>query len=483
MSPGLRKTCVWRARKDDFEACFCGLCEKSTQNQLFLVASFSAKYQNPASPAPAGFFFASPSEPLQMRALSRSFVFVSVYSAFCGARSRYKIFFVPVCGLPLGPETSTGPGPKKQGEQMAKEEKRRVADNLYIVTKPSGNSYYLVRFMLDGKSMQKTLGRADDMTLRQAKARGAQAIEDVRTKARESVERQQRAPLFRDCARDALRDIEAVKRWRNPRSVAQWSASLNAAMPQLGNITVDRISRDDVLRVLRPIWVTKTESAHRLQQRLAAVFDWAIVKGFMLNNPAAWKSNLEFFLPAPGKVKTEKHHDAPTIAELHKVVTYCREHPSPVSGLLLFTIATVCRVSEARQATHDQIDRTAGIWTVPIEAQKCATGARRVPLNTLAREALKQASGEGYLFPGMRGMIALDSARLKMNEILGRNTTVHGIRSTFRDWAAREGADRDTAELCLSHVVGSKVERAYLRDDLLQKRKKLLEKWCDCVRV
>ena len=335
--------------------------------------------------------------------------------------------------------------------------------------------------MLDRKEMQRSLGRVDDLTLRQAKARAAQIIEDARHEVL-NQEQKRRIPLFRECVYAAMNDIEAVRRWRNAKSATQWRSSLESALPALGSMAVDKITRDDILAVLKPIWVNKTESARRLQQRLAAVFDWAIVKDFCQSNPAVWKSNLEFFLPAPSKVQKVQHHDAPTIDELHKVVTYCKEHPSSVSGLLLFTIATVCRVSEARQATNAQIDTHKGIWIVPKDAQKVAIAERRVPLSPLAKEALKQSEKSGYLFPGQHNMVAIDSARLKLCDILKRQTTVHGIRSTFRDWAAREGADRDTAELCLSHVLGSKVERAYLRDDLLEKRRALLLAWAEALR-
>ena len=363
---------------------------------------------------------------------------------------------------------------------MTKQTKKRVADNLYEVLKPSGNRYYVARFMLDGKEIQRSIGRVDEMTLRQAKAKAAQILDAAKHEAL-NREQKRRIPLFRECVHEVMNDIEAVRRWRNARSVGQWRSSLETTLPLLGNMPIDTITREEILTILRPIWPTKTESARRLQQRLAAVFDWAIVKGFCKYNPAVWKSNLEFSLPSAKKIQTVEHHDAPTIDELHKAVTYCKEHPSPVSGLLLFVIATVCRVSEARQATPDQIDTGKGIWVVPQDAQKVATGDRRVPLSPLAKEALRQAEDHGYLFPGRTGMISLDSARLKLCDILKRQTTVHGIRSTFRDWAAGEGADSRTAELCLSHTVGSKVERAYLRDDLLEKRRVLLDQWAKVV--
>jgi integrase len=149
--------------------------------------------------------------------------------------------------------------------------------------------------------------------------------------------------------------------------------------------------------------------------------------------------------------------------------------------LILFVLATVCRVSEARQATASQV--SADLWIVPSIAQKVSRGDRRVPLSCLAVEALTMASPEGYLYQGLHGMVSLDSARLKICKIIGRSTTIHGVRSTFRDWCARSGIDRDTAERCLSHEVGTATEQAYLRDDFLEPRRAVLEHWAKILKV
>lgn len=355
---------------------------------------------------------------------------------------------------------------------MGERSKKRVAPNLYVVTRANGAKQYVVRFMVEGKARERSIGNVNTLTLRQAKAKVGSMIES----AGDSSEQPKQVPDFRECCQSALVDIERVKRWKNIRSSAQWKACLeNDALPILGRLRTDQINREDVLKVLRPIWNTKPESARRLQQRLSAIFDWCIVKSYRADNPAQWRSNLQFFLPPITKVIQRQHHDAPSIEELRQVVSYCRQHPSPVSGLILFVLATVCRVSEARQATASQIN--ADVWIVPGAAQKVDRGDRRVSLSALAIEALTMASPDGYLFPGWHGMISLDSARLKINGILKRKTTIHGVRSTFRDWCARSGIDRDTAERCLSHDVGTATEQAYLRDDFLEPRRAVLERW------
>ena len=349
----------------------------------------------------------------------------------------------------------------------------RVAPNLYTSKTKAGTELYVVRWMVGKKAIERSLGPASLMTLKQAKAKAAALI------ATETEPAQKKAalPTFADVARDALAEIERAKHWRNPRSAEQWRNSLrNDALPILGRLRIDEVTRDDVLKVLRPIWDTKPESAKRLQQRLASIFDWAIMRRFRQDNPAAWRSNLAFALPPRSRVQKVEHHDAPTLDELRQVVAYCRAHPSPVSGCLLLVIATVCRVSEARQATAEQI--SADVWTVPGAAQKVDRGARRVPLSTLGLEAVAMGQRSGLLFRGLRGgMVALDCPRLKLIGILGRATTAHGIRSTFRDWAPGAGIDRDTAERCLSHEVGSDTERAYLRRDFLEERRAALELW------
>lgn len=356
---------------------------------------------------------------------------------------------------------------------MDQRKTRRVAPNLYERTTRAGTRIYVVRWMESGRAIERSLGSADALTLKAAKRLAATMIDQGASPATTGPA----VPTFAEVSRDALAEIERAKHWKNPRSSAQWRSSIERdALPVLGGILIDKVTRDDVLRVLRPIWEQKPESASRLQQRLAAVFDWAIMRKMRADNPATWRSNLAFALPSKEKIKQPKHHDAPTLEEVRSAVAYCRAHPSPVSGCLLLVIATACRVSEARQATREQL--ADGVWIVPKDAQKTGHEDRRVPLSRLGLEAVAMGAEAGLLFRGLRGgMIALDAPRLKLAKIIGRATTAHGIRSTFRDWAPRAGIARDIAERCLSHEVSTETEAAYLRGDFLEERRRALDKW------
>ena len=352
--------------------------------------------------------------------------------------------------------------------------KTQVADCLYVYETPDGRAYYYARFSRNGKRVERSLGRKETLTIRQAKAKALELMTGEETAKVKGV------PTFAECALQAVEDIERVRAWKpGGKSARQWLSSLqNDAFPAIGNKPIDKVSKDDILHVLSPIWHTKTESARRLQQRISAVFDWAIVRGYRRDNPGVWKSNLEFFLPRVGKIINVTHHDAPTLEELRQVVAYCIAHPSPVSGCILLCIATVCRIGEAIKAQSEQINADCTIWTVPKELQKAATDDRRVPLSELGQIAVKMGRDSGYLFSASGGAhINENSPRLKLIDILKRKTTVHGIRSAFRDWADSQGVRMEVAESCLSHSFTTKVQRAYLRKDFLEERQAVMQEW------
>ncbi len=354
--------------------------------------------------------------------------------------------------------------------------RQKVAENLYLKAFADGREYYVVRYMQGGRQREKSLGSTKGLTLKQAKLKAAVVMSQAPEERRASPE------TFADILEPAIADIKRLKQWRNSKSEAQWRSTLTTyALPYIGRKSVASITRDDIVEVLRPIWETKTDTASKVLQRLSSIFSWAIVRGLRAeSNPAAWKGNLEYFFPARGRVHKVEHHDAPTVDELRKVVAYCRAHPSAGSGIILFVIGTVCRVSEARLLDAEQI--VGGTWMVPAEIQKTEEEGRRVPLSRLAREGLAMGAQEGVVFRGLGGgRLAVDTPRQKLQMILGRKTTVHGIRSTFRDWAARSGIQDAVAEKCLSHVWGSEVTRAYYRTDLYEERKAALEKWAACL--
>lgn len=357
-----------------------------------------------------------------------------------------------------------------------KKTKKRVGNNLYLVTFEGGRSYYVVRFKSRGKSIERSLGNADNLTLREARLNAAAVIREY-----ENGKQEVQSKAFGELYEAAIEDIERVKQWKNPKSEMQWRNTVATyALPFIGHKSMARVTRDDIVELLKPIWFEKPDTASKLQQRLDAIFNWAIVRRLRSDsNPATWRGNLEFFFPAKSKVRTPVHHEAPTLEELRKVVAYCRRNRNYGSGILLFTIATVCRITEARLATADQIQE--GLWIIPAENQKVARDERRVPLSALAVEALSMASDSGRLFPGTHGMLAVDTPRLKLQSILNRKVTVHGIRSTFRDWCAENGVPDAVAEKCLSHQWGNKVTQAYYRSDLLDERREVLERWARAV--
>ena len=353
--------------------------------------------------------------------------------------------------------------------------KTLISDNLYLYETTDGRAYYYARFSRNGKRVERSLGRKDTMSIRQAKNRLLELMS-----ADDEPQAARRIPTFAECAVQAISDIERVRAWKKGgKSAAQWLASLqNDAFPALGSVPIDKVSKEDVLAVLSPIWRTKTESARRLQQRFSAVFDWAIVRGYRKDNPGAWKHNLEYFLPQVGKILEVTHHDAPSLDELRQVVKYCCTHPSPVSGCILLCVATVCRIGEAVNAKAEQISADCLVWTVPKDAQKVATEDRRVPLSELGQIAVHMGRDSGYLFSHTGGAhINENSPRLKLIDILKRKTTVHGIRSTFRDWADSQGVRMEVAESCLSHTFTNRVQRAYLRKDFFEERQEVMRQW------
>lgn len=347
--------------------------------------------------------------------------------------------------------------------------KERVAPNLYVVTRDNGKKFYVVRFMLNGKALERSLGAVEKLSLRSARAKAGA----IMAEPEQPPEPRKKALTFLECAEEAFRNLQTVGRWkRQEYAIAWWNRLALYAIPALGSMPVDEIARDDVLSVLRPIWTEKPAMAKRVRACMGAVFDWCILQDFRKTNPAQWRSNLSFFLPNPTNFHQVKHHNAPSIEELQNAVAWLIKSPLPVSGLILFIIATVSRMGEVRQATDDQIIDE--VWTVPEDAQKVATEPRKVPLNELAIIALTKGR------PNQIFRYSPKYCRLVLKDAVGRDdVTIHGIRSTFRDWCAATGADFETAERCLSHQTTTQVQRAYLRRDYFDERKALLQKWAD----
>lgn len=292
-------------------------------------------------------------------------------------------------------------------------------------------------------------------------------------------------PTFGELADQHIETME--RSWRNPKHRAQWRMTLQVYAEPLRSKPVDEITTADVLEVLRPIWQAIPETASRVRGRIENVLDAAKVQGFRSGeNPAAWRGHLKLILPARQKL-TRGHHAAMAIDDLPKFMTSLRARPAVAARCLEFAILTAARSGEALGARWDEIDLGAKVWIIPAARMK-AMREHRVPLcaRALAILAEMEPLRDGvHVFPGQRPKQPLSSMALEM--VLRRmkldRVTVHGYRSTFRDWAGnRTSFARELAEHALSHVLGDKAEQAYRRDDALERRRPLMEAWaafCD----
>ena len=360
------------------------------------------------------------------------------------------------------------------------------------VTPPSACSWVL-RYMLDGKAREMGLGRYPDISLAEArliaaearklKATGIDPIanrEAVRTKGRLEAAR---SVTFRYCAESY---ITAQKpSWKNAKHADQWAATLETyAMPLMADLPVQSIDIGMVHKVLEPIWSSKTETASRVRGRIESILDWATVREFRTgDNPARWKGHLESLFPARSKVQKVKHHPALPYTQMGAFMASLKAQEGNGALAMQFTILTAARTREVTEAKWKEFDLDAGVWTIPDTRMK-AGREHRVPLPKAAVAILRVREKSGdksvFVFPGSKhGNAISNMAMLQTLRRMGRgDLTVHGFRSTFRDWSAEQTAfAREVAEAALAHTIGDKVEAAYRRGDLFEKRRKLMDAW------
>lgn len=369
--------------------------------------------------------------------------------------------------------------------------------NLWLQIGRNGSKSWLVRFRLNGRSRAMGLGPVDIVPLAEARELAQQARRDLRA-GRDPIEHRKaqrgaarleaaRAISFKDAAERYVAAHEAA--WRNSKHRAQWRSTLAAyAYPEIGSLPVSAIDTTLMLRVLEPIWTKRPETAGRVRGRVEAVLDWAAARGYRPSeNPARWRGHLDKLLPARSKIAPVKHYAAMPYADLPAFVAELRRRDGISAPALEFTILTAGRTGETIGARWSEIDCEARIWTVPASRMK-SSREHRVPLGDRCMAilaVLPRIEGCEYLFPGTK----LDSSisNMAMAELLKGmrlGLTVHGFRSTFKDWAT-EATDhaRDIVEAALAHVLGDKVEAAYRRGDALAKRRLLMEDWAEfCAR-
>jgi integrase len=364
---------------------------------------------------------------------------------------------------------------------------------LLLQISESGAKSWVLRYMLHGSERMMGLGSAVDFSLREARDRArsarqllADGVDPLGAKRQRKAEAKAAAAkllTFREATQRYFDQHE--KKWTNASHREQFLTSLQTyAFPILGDIDVASIALADVLRVLEPNWNAKSVTMDRVRNRIENLVDWCVVRGHRPpgTNPARWKGHLDQVLPAVRDVAPRGHHAALAYAALPAFVAELRRQDEVAARALEFLILTTARSGEVLGATWDEIDFGAATWTVPASRMK-AKREHRVPLSPAALSllrALPREDGNPYCFVGPKAGQGLGGMMLaRLLKRMGRDgITVHGFRSAFSDWAHESTSHANHCiELSLAHSVGSDVERAYRRGDMVLKRVKLMNEW------
>jgi integrase len=329
---------------------------------------------------------------------------------------------------------------------------------LQLVVAPTGARKWVLRFMSQGKAREMGLGALPEVGLADARDKALAARKLVKNGVDPIADRQrdQGLPTFGELADEVV--AEQSRGFRNDKHKVQWAMTLTVYAAPLRPKPVDKVETADVLAVLKPIWLEKPETASRVRGRIERVLNAAKAKGYRTGeNPAAWRGHLENLLPKQSKL-SRGHHAALPYAEVPAFVARLQDREAIAALALEFAILTAARSGEVLNARWEEIDLDAKVWTIPPARTKAARehpGQRRSrPLSVMAMEMVLRRMG------------------------VADDVTVHGFRSSFRDWAGNETHfPRELAEHALAHVIGDKAEQAYRRGDALEKRRGLMAAW------
>jgi len=365
--------------------------------------------------------------------------------------------------------------------ETAKPGKYGDGGGLQLAVAPTGAKKWVLRFLWQGNAREMGLGSYPEVGLAEAREKAIAGRRLARSGVDPIAERKQdrRVPTFGKLADEVV--TEQSKGFRNDKHRAQWKITLETYAAPLRVKAVDAITTEDVLGVLKPIWTTKTETASRLRGRIERVLNAAKAKGHRSGeNPAAWRGHLENLLPKRQKL-TRGHHAALPYADVPAFVAKLRTRKAVAALALEFAILTAARSGEVLGARWPEIDFDARVWTIPAKRMKSGR-EHRVPLSESALAILEkfgEARVSEFIFPGQGAGRPL--SEMVLRRMLRRDAdvvTVHGFRSSFRDWAGNETHfPRELAEAALAHAVGDKAEQAYRRSDALEKRRALMEAW------
>jgi integrase len=365
-------------------------------------------------------------------------------------------------------------------------------DGLRLVVKPRGSKSWVFRYQIQGKRRDMGLGSFPALSLKSARLTVAEHRRTMADGLDPMADRDtKRKALHQQTAKQITFDLvanEYIKShrtgWKNTKHAQQWENTLATyATPIIGYLSPADITTAHVLEILQPIWGEKTETASRVRNRIELVLDAAKARGLRDGeNPARWRGHLDKLLPKRSKVQTRKHHPALPWPELPAFMSELASHEELTYKAIRLTILTACRTSEVLGARWSEIDLTSRTWTIPAERMK-AKKEHRVPLSDEARKVLASlpcVDSNPFLFPGRREGRPLSNMSMLMGlRRMGRDDlTMHGFRSTFRDWAAEHTHyPREVCEMALAHAVAQGAEAAYWRGDLFNKRRELMTEW------
>ena len=381
-------------------------------------------------------------------------------------------------------------------ETVTKTGYHRCDRGLYLQVSRTGTKSWIFRYKSPVTSKQREMGIGSLEVVSLAEARkiavetrlqllkGIDPINERKRIKQDNLLKQAKTMTFEEAAEQCI--VSKKPEWKNVKHTKQWSNTLKTyAYPVFGKLPISELSTDLVLKALDPIWLSKTETASRIRQRIETVWDWARARNYVEGeNPARLRGHLDKLLANPAKVKKVKHHPAVPYKDIYLVIKNLRELIGNTSLALEFMILTATRTGEVRGAKWQEINLNDAVWTIPEDRMKTQR-EQRVPLSIRAIDILKSLKSnhnpEDFIFMGGKiGRGLSDGAMLVLLKKMKIGAyTPHGFRSTFRDWAAEEAHQfsNETVELALSHTIRNKTEAAYRRGDQLERRRELMNEW------
>jgi integrase len=361
---------------------------------------------------------------------------------------------------------------------------------LHLQVQSQVSKSWILRAVVGDRRKDIGLGGFPDVSLAKARERAREAREQIR-RGVDPVQQTKTARLnLRAEQAKRLTFSEATRQyiasqgpsWSNPKHAKQVASTLETyAHPVIGELPVNDIELPHIIDILRPIWTTKTETASRVRGRIEGVLDWATVGGYRSGlNPARWRGHLDKVLPKPSRVSKVEHHEALPYAKIGKFMAELRKAEGTGARALEFVILNASRSGEVRGADWSEVDLEAAVWTVPAARMK-SRKEHRVPLSSAAvalLKALPRMAGTSLIFPGTKRKPLSDMTLTAVMRRMRLHAVPHGFRSTFSDWVSDcTSYDRDTREMALSHPPENKIEAAYRRGDLFEKRRRMMEDW------